>query len=29
MMKKIFMSSDIEGTCGIAHWVVTEKGKAD
>ena len=29
MMKKIFMSSDIEGTCGIAHWDETEKGKAD
>lgn len=26
---KIFMSSDIEGTCGIAHWDETEKGKAD
>ena len=29
MIKKIFMSSDIEGTCGIAHWDETEKGKVD
>lgn len=29
MAKKIFMSSDIEGTCGIAHWDETEKGKVD
>ena len=19
-MKKVFLSADIEGTCGIAHW---------
>ena len=29
MIKKIFMSSDIEGTCGIAHWDETEKSKGD
>lgn len=29
MLKKIFMSSDIEGTCGIAHWDETEKSKAE
>lgn len=29
MNRKIFMSSDIEGTCGIAHWDETSKGKAD
>jgi len=29
MVKKIFMSSDIEGTCGIAHWDETEKSKGD
>ena len=29
MIRKIFMSSDIEGTCGIAHWDETEKNKAD
>lgn len=28
-MRKIFISSDIEGTCGIAHWDETEKDKAD
>lgn len=28
-MRKIFMSSDIEGTCGIAHWDETEKTKAE
>ncbi len=26
-MKKLFISADIEGTCGIAHWDETEKGK--
>lgn len=29
MMKKIFISSDIEGTCGIAHWDETDREKAD
>lgn len=29
MNKKIFLSSDIEGTCGIAHWDETERGKQD
>ena len=29
MIRKIFMSSDIEGTCGIAHWDETEKSKAE
>lgn len=24
---KLFISSDIEGTCGIAHWDETEKGR--
>lgn len=28
-MKKIFMSSDIEGTCGIVHWDETERNKPD
>lgn len=28
-MKKIFLSCDIEGTCGIAHWDETEKTKAE
>lgn len=27
MMKKLFLSADIEGTCGIAHWDETSKGK--
>ncbi len=26
-MKKIFVSADIEGTCGIAHWDETQIGK--
>lgn len=26
---KMFLSCDIEGTCGIAHWDETEKSKAD
>lgn len=26
MSKKIYLSADIEGTCGIAHWDETEKG---
>ena len=29
MASKIFISSDIEGTCGIASWDETEKGKGD
>lgn len=29
MIRKIFMSSDIEGTCGIAHWDETEKSKGE
>ncbi len=28
-MKKIFLSADIEGTCGIAHWDETGKNKPD
>lgn len=28
-MKKLFISADIEGTCGIANWNETEKGHAD
>ncbi len=28
-MKKLFISADIEGTCGIAHWDETEHGKPD
>lgn len=28
-MKKIFISADIEGTCGIAHWHETSAGKPD
>ena len=28
-MSKIFLSADIEGTCGIAHWDETSKGHAD
>lgn len=28
-MKKLFISADIEGTAGIAHWDETEKSKAD
>lgn len=28
-MKKLFISADIEGTCGIANWHETEKGHAD
>lgn len=28
-MKKLFLSADIEGTCNIAHWDETEKGKGD
>jgi len=26
-MKKLFISSDMEGTAGVAHWDETEKGK--
>ena len=29
MMHRIFISADIEGTCGIAHWDETELGKAE
>lgn len=28
-MKRIFISADMEGTCGIVHWDETEKSKAD
>ena len=28
-MNKIFLSADIEGTCGIAHWDETLPGRAD
>lgn len=28
-MKKLFISADIEGTAGIAHWEETEYGKKD
>ena len=28
-MKKIFLSADIEGTCGIAHWDETSKHNPD
>ncbi|NLB89798.1 MAG: amino acid amidase [Clostridiales bacterium] len=28
-MKRIFLSADIEGTCGIAHWDETEKTHQD
>lgn len=28
-MKKLFISADIEGTAGIAHWDETERGKTD
>lgn len=28
-MKKIFMSVDIEGVCGVTHWDETEKNKSD
>ena len=27
MARRIFLSCDIEGTCGIAHWDETERGK--
>ncbi len=29
MLNRIFVSADIEGTCGIAHWDETELGKPD
>lgn len=29
MARRIFLSCDIEGTCGIAHWDETDRGKAD
>ena len=29
MMSRIYISADIEGTCGIAHWDETEIGKPD
>ena len=28
MTSRIFISADIEGTCGICHWDETELGKA-
>ena len=28
-MKRIFLSADLEGTCGIIHWDETEKAHAD
>lgn len=28
-MSRIFLSCDIEGTCGVAHWDETEKDKPD
>ena len=28
-MKKFYISADIEGTCGIAHWDETKLGKED
>lgn len=28
-MKKLYISADIEGTCGITHWNETEKGHPD
>ena len=29
MLNRIFISSDIEGTCGICHWDETQLGKSD
>ena len=29
MLDRIFISSDIEGTCGICHWDETQLGKSD
>lgn len=29
MIHRLFISSDIEGTCGIAHWDETQLGKPD
>ena len=29
MLDRIFISSDIEGTCGICHWDETLLGKPD
>ena len=29
MLYRLFISSDIEGTCGIAHWDETELTKPD
>ncbi|MBQ8094706.1 MAG: M55 family metallopeptidase [Clostridia bacterium] len=29
MLHRLFISADIEGTCGIAHWDETELGKPD
>ena len=29
MLNRIFLSADIEGTCGIAHWDETELDKPD
>ncbi|MDD4081715.1 MAG: M55 family metallopeptidase, partial [Eubacteriales bacterium] len=28
-MKKLFVSADIEGTCGIAHWDETSRNRPD
>ena len=28
-MKKVFLSADIEGACGIAHWDETLPDKRD
>ena len=29
MLNRIYISSDIEGTCGIANWDETEHGKSE
>ena len=29
MLNRIYISSDIEGTCGIAHWDETELGRSE
>ena len=29
MISRVFISADIEGTCGIAHWDETELGKPE
>jgi D-amino peptidase len=28
-VKKLFLSADMEGTCGVTHWEETERGKLD